>query len=151
MFIVHRASVIGYSFRHHPVPQIEPILLMKVFAKLSPTSWLTTKTVFSQAFALVLFAIQAPLLGPRAFGLISIEMVFVGFCEYVPGEAAAESLISIRKIDDPHYSTMTTANVAFSALIGVMIFFGADSIAHWFGVPEVARVLRWMAVLPAIS
>jgi O-antigen/teichoic acid export membrane protein len=124
---------------------------MKVFEKLSPTSWLTTKTVFSQAFALVLFAIQAPLLGPRAFGLISIVMVFVGFCEYVPGEAAAESLISIRKIDDAHYSTMTTANVAFSLLIGVVIFVGADTIAHWFGDPEVARVLRWMAVLPAIS
>lgn len=124
---------------------------MKVFAKLSPTSWLTTKTVFSQVFALLLFAIQAPVLGPRAFGLISIVMVFVGFCEYVPGEAAAESLISIRKIDDEHFSTMTAANVALSVVIGIAVFFGADRIAGWFGDPELARMLRWMAILPAIS
>ncbi len=119
--------------------------------KLSPTSWLTTKTVFSQVFALALFAIQAPLLGPRAFGLISIVMVFVGFCEYVPGEAAAESLISIRAIDDRHFSTMTTANVALSLVIGALVFLGAGTIAHWFGDPEVARMLRVMAILPAIS
>ena len=124
---------------------------MKLFAKLSPTSWLTTKTVFSQFFALVLFAIQAPLLGPRAFGLISIVMVFVGFCEYVPGEAAAEALISIRKIEDEHFSTMTVANVVLSLLIGIAVFLGADQIARWFGDPEVARVLRVMALLPAIS
>jgi len=119
--------------------------------KLSPTSWLTTKTVFSQVFALLLFAIQAPLLGPRAFGLISIVMVFVGFCEYVPGEAAAESLISIRRIDDRHFSTMTTANVVLSLVIGVIVFLGAATIAGWFGDPEVARMMRWMAILPAIS
>jgi O-antigen/teichoic acid export membrane protein len=119
--------------------------------KLSPTSWLTTKTVFSQVFALLLFGIQAPLLGPRAFGLISIVMVFVGFCEYVPVEAAADSLISIREIDARHFSTMTTANVVLSLLIGLIVFLGADSIAHWFHDPEVAAMLRWMAILPTIS
>jgi len=119
--------------------------------KLSPTSWLTTKTVFSQVFALLLFGIQAPLLGPRAFGLISIVMVFVGFCEYVPVEAAADSLISIREIDERHFSTMTTANVALSLIIGLIVFLGADTIAHWFHDPEVAAMLRWMAILPTIS
>jgi O-antigen/teichoic acid export membrane protein len=124
---------------------------MKLLKRLSPTSWLTTKTVFSQIFALLLFAIQAPVLGPRAFGLISIVMVFVGFCEYVPGEAAAESLISIREIDDRHFSTMTTVNVLLSVVIGVAVYFGAERIAGWFGDPEAARILRWMAILPAIS
>jgi O-antigen/teichoic acid export membrane protein len=119
--------------------------------RISPTWWLTTKTVFSQVFALLLFAIQAPVLGPRAFGLMSIVMVFVGFCEYVPAEAASESLISIREIDDQHFSTMTAANVALSVLIGILVFFGAGRIALWFGDPELARILRWMAILPAIS
>ena len=124
---------------------------MKVFPRLSPTSWLTTKTVFSQIFALLLFAIQAPVLGPKAFGLISIVMVFVGFCENVPGEAAAEALISVREIDERHFSTMTTANVLLSVAIGIVVFVGAGRIAGWFGEPELAAILRWMSVLPAIS
>jgi PST family polysaccharide transporter len=124
---------------------------VKVFPRLSPTSWLTTKTVFSQIFALLLFAIQAPVLGPKAFGLISIVMVFVGFCENVPGEAAAEALISVREIDERHFRTMTTANVLLSVFIGVVVYFGAQRIAGWFGEPELAAILRWMSVLPAIS
>jgi PST family polysaccharide transporter len=112
---------------------------------------LTTKTVFSQIFALLLFAIQAPVLGPKAFGLISIVMVFVGFCEYVPGEAAAESLISIREIDDEHFHTMTAANVLLSLVIGICVFAGANRVAIWFGDPELADLLRWMSVLPVIS
>jgi O-antigen/teichoic acid export membrane protein len=124
---------------------------VKVVPRLSPTSWLTTKTVFSQVFALLLFAIQAPVLGPKAFGLISIVMVFVGFCENVPGEAAAEALISVREIDERHFSTMTTANVLLSVAIGIVVFVGAGRIAGWFSEPELAAILRWMSVLPAIS
>jgi len=124
---------------------------LTIFKRITPTWWLTSKTVFSQVFALLLFAIQAPVLGPRAFGLMSIVMVFVGFCEYVSGEAAAEALISVREIDAQHFSTMTTANLALSLLIGVAVFFGASTISVWFGDPELARVLRWMALLPAIS
>jgi O-antigen/teichoic acid export membrane protein len=124
---------------------------VKVFPRLSPTSWLTTKTVFSQICALLLFAIQAPVLGPKAFGLISIVMVFVGFCENVPGEAAAEALISVREIDERHFRTMTTVNVLLSVAIGIAVFVGAHRIAGWFGEPELASILRWMSVLPAIS
>jgi O-antigen/teichoic acid export membrane protein len=132
-------------------PNVDPNFLVKVFPRLSPTSWLTTKTVFSQIFALLLFAIQAPVLGPKAFGLISIVMVFVGFCENVPGEAAAEALISVREIDEWHFRTMTTANVLLAIAIGIAVFMGAQRIAGWFGEPELASILRWMAVLPAIS
>jgi O-antigen/teichoic acid export membrane protein len=124
---------------------------VKAFPRLSPTSWLTTKTVFSQIFALLLFAIQAPVLGPKAFGIISIVMVFVGFCEYVPGEAAAEALISIRRIDDEHFHTMTAVNVFLSLMMGVAVFFGARRIAGWFDEPELVNILRFMSVLPAIS
>jgi O-antigen/teichoic acid export membrane protein len=119
--------------------------------RLSPTSWLTTKTVFSQVFAVLLFAIQAPVLGPRAFGLISIVMVFVGFCEFVPCEVAADSLISVREARDEHFAAMTTAIVAFSLLFGVVIFIGADWLGRLFGDAELAPVLRWMSILPALT
>jgi O-antigen/teichoic acid export membrane protein len=78
-------------------------------------------------------------------------MVFVGFCENVPGEAAAEALISVREIDERHFRTMTTANVLLSIAIGIAVFAGANRIAGWFGEPELASILRWMSALPAIS
>src|SRR5260370_12802255 len=108
---VQALSALG---RHRDRTQYGSTSLVKVLARLSPTSWLTTKTVFSQAFALLLFAVQAPVLGPKAFGLISIVMVFVGFCENVPGEAAAEALISTRENDERHFPTLSPPNLALS-------------------------------------
>jgi O-antigen/teichoic acid export membrane protein len=124
---------------------------LKLFKRLSPTSWLTTKTVFSQLVAVGLFAIQAPVLGPRAFGLMSIVMVFVGFCEFVPCEAAAESLISVRNIERRHFDSMNTVILAFAVLFGAAVFLGADGCARLFGDTELAPILRWMSVLPALT
>jgi O-antigen/teichoic acid export membrane protein len=124
---------------------------LKLFKRLSPTSWLTTKTVFSQLFAVGLFAVQAPVLGPRAFGLMSIVMVFVGFCEFVPCEAAAESLISVRNIERRHFDTMNSVILAFAVLFGAAVFLGADRCAGLFGDAELAPMLRWMSVLPALT
>ncbi len=107
--------------------------------------------MFSQVFAILLFAIQAPLLGPRAFGLISIVLVFVGFCELVLGEASAEALISIREIDDAHFDTMNTVICALSLAFGLAVFFGAHVAARLFGDPEFVPLLHWMAILPVVS
>jgi O-antigen/teichoic acid export membrane protein len=120
-------------------------------SRLSPTSWLTTKTFFAQAFGLLLFAVQAPILGPRAFGLVSIVMVFVGFCETVLCEAAAESLISIRRIDNGHFNAMNTANVLIALLCGGIVFVGAPAYAQLFHDAQLVPILRWMSVLPVLS
>jgi O-antigen/teichoic acid export membrane protein len=124
---------------------------VRTVPRLSPTTWLTAKTVFSQLFAVLLFGIQAPVLGPRAFGLISIVMVFIGFCETVPCEASAEALISVREIEDRHFDTMTTAIVAISLLFGVAVLLGAPWFAGLFGDAELVPILRCMSVLPLIS
>jgi O-antigen/teichoic acid export membrane protein len=120
-------------------------------SRLSPTSWLTTKTAFMQAFGLLLFAVQAPVLGPRAFGLVSIVMVFVGFCETVLCEAAAESLISIRRIDYGHFNAMNTANGLIAVLCGAIVFVGAPTYAQLFHDEQLVPILHWMSILPLLS
>jgi len=124
---------------------------LKKQLRLTPTTWVTIQTVFEQAFGVVLFAVQAAALGPHAFGLFSLVMVFIGFCEFVLGIAASEALISIPNIEDLHFHTMTTATVLLSVLLGAGVFIGADAIARAFGEAELAPVLRWMSALPLIS
>ena len=124
---------------------------LKTRLRLTPTTWVTIQTVYEQGFGIVLFAVQAAALGPHAFGLFSLVMVFIGFCEFVLGIAASEALISIPDIEDSHFHTMTTANVFLSILLGAGVFLGADAIAGIFGEAELAPVLRWMSALPFIS
>ncbi len=104
-----------------------------------------------QGFGFALFAIQAPLLGPRAFGLITLVMIFVGFCEHVLEVASTDALISVREIDARHYSTMTATNAVLSTGLGLGVFILAHRIAVEFREPELEQILRCMAVLPLIS
>jgi PST family polysaccharide transporter len=118
---------------------------------LSPASWVAAQNLFNQAFGLILFAIQAPLLGPRAFGLITLVMVFIGFCEYVLEIASTDALISVRDIDAQHYATMTTVNSLIAAALGCAVVLAAHAIAGLFHEPELEPILHWMAALPLVS
>jgi O-antigen/teichoic acid export membrane protein len=118
---------------------------------LSPASWIAAQNLFAQGFGLLLFAIQAPLLGPRAFGLITLVMVFLGFVEWVLEISSTDALVSVRHIDAQHYATMTTANALLAGSIGIVVFVCANPIARLFHEPELASILRWMSPLPLIS
>jgi O-antigen/teichoic acid export membrane protein len=119
--------------------------------KLSPTSWVMAQNLFKQGFGIALFAIQAPLLGPRAFGLLALVMVFVGFCEQVLEVASTEALICVKEIDERHYATMTTVNVVFALVLAVLMFGFAGPIALSFREPDLQPILRIMAVLPLFT
>lgn len=125
--------------------------MKKRLSTLSPTAWVTTQALLTQVIGLLVFAIQAPLLGPKAFGLVAIVMAFIGICEMLMGDASAECLISIRKIDAIHYQTLTTVNVGVAATIGAILFAAAPALARWFAEPQLQSIFRWMALLPVIS
>jgi O-antigen/teichoic acid export membrane protein len=118
---------------------------------MSPASWISAQNLLAQIIGIALFAVQAPLLGPRAFGLMALVMVFIGFCDTVLQIAATDALISVRNIEDEHYATMTTASAAFAAAIGIGVFVFAHSIAMLFNEPNLEAMLRWMALLPLVS
>ena len=67
---------------------------------LRPTVWVTAERVFTEVFSLTLFAVQARLLGPTAFGLIAAVMVFISFWDAVPMNAVLEALVSVRRIEE---------------------------------------------------
>jgi O-antigen/teichoic acid export membrane protein len=125
--------------------------MLKIFDRVSPTSWVTVQTSFVQLVSFALFAIQAPLLGPRAFGLVSIVMVFVGFVESVMGEVASDTLVSIREISPEHFETMTAVCVGISLACGGAMFLSAGMIARWFHEPDLVPICHWMSVLPLFA
>ncbi len=75
---------------------------------MSPSLWVTIEKFSQQAVWLVLFAILAPILGPRPYGLFAIVMVFIGYCEFVTVEAAAEALMGMDPLAPRHLKTATS-------------------------------------------
>jgi O-antigen/teichoic acid export membrane protein len=124
---------------------------LKRLMALPPTLWVTTETVFSQIFGLIIFSIQAPILGPYVFGLITLIMVFVGVWEAVPGGATADALISIREIDQLHFDSATTVSVVLCLAVAGAVFVFAPPLATALGHADLASPMRAMAVLPAVQ
>jgi PST family polysaccharide transporter len=118
---------------------------------MSPSLWVTIEKLSQQAVWLVLFAILAPILGPRPYGLFAIVMVFVGFCEFVTVEAAAEALMGMDPLEPDHLRTATTCNLAISILAGIAVFLLAPLFAKLFGDPELDPLFKVLSILPGIS
>ena len=118
--------------------------------KLTPTAWVTIQTVYTQGFGALVFAIQAPLLTPRAFGLIAIVMVFITFCETLL-ESATETLISLKEIEPAHYATVNGLVAVVGAALGLLLVAAAGPIAAGFGEPQLAPVVRSMAIFPLLA
>jgi O-antigen/teichoic acid export membrane protein len=119
--------------------------------ELPPTLWVTAEIVFAQLFNLIIFSIQAPILGPYTFGLITLIMVFVGFWEAVPGSATTDALISIREIDPLHFDTVTTTSLLICLAVGGVVFGAAKPLATALGHAELAPLMRAMSALPIIQ
>lgn len=118
---------------------------------MSPSLWITLEKLSQQAVWLLLFAILAPILGPRPYGLFAIVMVFIGFCEFVTVEAAAEALIGMDRLEPLHLDTATTCNLAVSILAGIGVFLLAPLFGRLFGDPELTSLFQVLSTLPAIS
>lgn len=118
---------------------------------MSPSLWVTIEKFSQQAVWLVLFAILAPILGPRPYGLFAIVMVFIGFCEFVTVEAAAEALMGMDPLEPLHLRTATTCNLIVSILAGAVVFLLAPLFGRLFGDPELDPIFKVLSILPAIS
>ena len=118
---------------------------------MSPSLWVLIEKFSQQVVWLVLFAILAPILGPKPYGLYAIVMVFIGFCEFVTVEAAAEALMGMDPLEPLHLRTATTCNLAVAVFAGLVVFLVAPWLGQFFGEAELTPIFRALSILPALS
>jgi PST family polysaccharide transporter len=118
---------------------------------LSPVAWVTVEKVVQQILWLILFAVLAPILGPRPYGLFSIVMVFVGLCEFVLLEGAIEALVTVDDLDHLHTSTANLANGGIAVALALMICVLAQPIGLLFNDDEIKLLMWALAPLPVLS
>jgi O-antigen/teichoic acid export membrane protein len=120
-------------------------------AAVSPVVWLTSERVTQQALSLILFAVLAPILGPRPYGLFALVMVFVGFCEAILLDGAVEALLTV---DDLHHLHTTAANLInglMALVFGLAMFALAPAIAAALHDAEIRNVMWALAPMPVLS
>jgi O-antigen/teichoic acid export membrane protein len=118
---------------------------------LSPVAWTAVERVTQQILWLVLFAILAPILGPRPYGLFAIGSVFVGFCEFALMEGAIEALVTVDELDHMHTTTANLANGAISFGLSLLICALAPAIGSLFGDDEIKFIMWALSPMPVLS
>lgn len=118
---------------------------------LSPTTWAAVDRATNFGLWLALFAILAPILGPRPYGLFSIVTVFTGISEWILIEGTAEALITVDELDPLHLATANLtssgAALAFSLVVSAL----APAIGMVFHDREITHLLWCVAPLPVLS
>ena len=118
---------------------------------LSPTAWITVDRITQQVLWLTLFAILAPILGPRPYGLFSIVMVFVGLSEFILLEGTVEALITVDELDYLHTTTANIASCAIAIAFAVVMATLAPAVGLIFHDEEIKRLIWTLAPLPVLS
>lgn len=119
--------------------------------RLSPVAWVTVEKVTQQILWLILFAVLAPILGPKPYGLFSIVMVFVGICEFVLLEGAVEAMVTVEDLAPLHTTTANLANGLIAVVLTAAILLLAPFMGPVFGDPELKPLMWALAPLPLLS
>jgi O-antigen/teichoic acid export membrane protein len=117
----------------------------------SPVVWLTSERVTQQVLSLILFAVLAPILGPRPYGLFALVMVFVGFCEAILLDGAVEALVTVDDLEHLHTTAANLTNGLMALAFGLAMFALAPAIAAALHDAEFRNVMWALAPMPVLS
>lgn len=88
----------------------------------------------------------ARLLAPEQFGLFAAAMVVGGFCAIISELGVSPAIVQRPALEPRHIRTGFTLSVAMGLVVGLVAYLLADAIASFFQMPELAGVVRIMAL-----
>lgn len=129
---------------HEEVDGLRPDSAFKSFAR--GVMWLTAGTVGGRLATLVSSVLLARLLLPEHFGLFSAAMIVVSAVQILPDLGLSQAIIAHGDAGQRASSTSFYAILFTSTALAVAVFASADLVATLAREPDLAPVLRVLAV-----
>ncbi len=112
---------------------------------LSSVGWTTGAKIAQQAFQFGLSIVLMRLLGPRAFGLIGMVLVFSGFAALLAELGFSSALVQRPEITEEHRSTMFWFNLGTAGILTLALFLAAPLLAAFYREPLLRPITAWSA------
>lgn len=110
------------------------------------TRWSYALSLGKMAISLGLAFVLAAILGPRAFGVIAMALVFINFVEMLQQQGLMPAIVTRKVLTNRHADTAFWLVTA----VGLVCTIGAILLAPWWadlnGLPELAPVIRVLAL-----
>lgn len=97
--------------------------------------WTTVAKVVQQALQFGLSIFLMRLLGPEAFGLIGMVLVFTGFATIFSEMGFSSALIQRQEITEAHRSSVFWLTIVVGAFLSILLFAVSPMVARFYGEP----------------
>lgn len=115
----------------------------KVFSGLI---WKYSERMIAQIVTLIVSVILARILSPDEYSVVAIITVFITFANVFVTSGMGTSLVQKKTADEKDFSTIFIANIVFSMILYLILFFTAPFIASYYEMPILCPTLRVMAI-----
>ena len=113
--------------------------------------WSYGERVMAQLVSLIVSIVLARLLDPENYGVISIVMIFITFCDAIVTGGFGNAIVQKKDADELDVNTMLCCSVATSILLYIIIFCAAPYIASFYNMPIIRPILRVLGLRLLIS
>lgn len=90
--------------------------------------------------------VLARILAPEDFGIIGMLTIFIVVSQVLIDGGFSSALIQKKTPTQSDYSTILFWNIGFSSFLYLVLFLTAPLIAHFYGMPQLAGVLRGIGI-----
>lgn len=104
--------------------------------------WSYGERIFAQLVSLVVSIILARLLSPENYGVISIVMIFITFCDAIVTGGFGNAIVQKKDADELDVNTMLCCSLSVSALLYAILYFTAPFIAKFYEADIICPLLR---------
>lgn len=112
--------------------------------------WRGLQLVGHKAIFLVRLVVLARILGPTAFGLLTIAQTAIGVLNRVTDLGMIPALVQRPELRERDYDAAWTVNLLRGAIITVLVVAAAPVVANLFDAPESVDVIRVLALSPLL-
>lgn len=113
--------------------------------------WSYGERIMAQLVSLIVSIVLARLLEPENYGVISIVMIFITFCDAIVSGGFGNAIVQKKDADELDVNTMLCCGVATSLLLYIIIFFAAPFIADFYEMDIIRPILRVLGLRLLIS
>lgn len=113
--------------------------------------WSYGERVMAQLVSLIVSIVLARLLEPENYGVISIVMIFITFCDAIVSGGFGNAIVQKKDADELDVNTMFCCSVATSFILYIIIFLAAPIIANFYDMDIIRPILRVLGLRLLIS
>lgn len=113
--------------------------------------WRFLERCCAQGVTFVVSIILARLLGPEAYGTVSLVTVFTTLLQVFIDSGLGTSLIQKKDADDLDYSSVFYFNIVLCAVLYGLMFVAAPLIARFYEIPELTAVVRVLCLVLVVA